>query len=145
MSLLPRVPPDQEGVQQVQKPAHNAQVDKRWRQKEELNKMAKKGKKGRRSKRTKSIPILATAGTASCAMDIYNTTKGVPMDEKLRYAVRSTTGFDIKGEVPWSGDSISGSAKMMWGGILLSTIAPKIPVIRTLPKKIPIIGKYLRW
>ena len=104
----------------------------------------RKGKRGK--KRTKTYPIASTLGMVPITMQAVEAAKTDGLQGALRYGVRATSGFDIKGEVPWSMDAITKSeGGIMWGGILASTVLPKIPIIKTLPKKIPFIGKYLRW
>ena len=108
--------------------------------------MAKrKGKRGRKA-RTKTIPLASTVGMVPIASKTFEAAQADGAIGAARYVVRATSGIDIKGEVPFSLEAITKSeGGVMWAGILASTVLPKIPIVKTLPKKIPFIGKYLRW
>jgi len=104
-------------------------------------------RKGKRSyRRTKTMPLAASMGAAIDVVHTWDSIKEAPdMKAKARAIVRSHTGVDIEGEVPTDFSKIGTGAKALYGGMIISALAPKIPIVRTIPKRIPLIGKYLRW
>lgn len=67
------------------------------------------------------------------------------------YAITNATGLRY-GQANPNGNGFAFDQKVFidtWkepvAGMLVSKIMPKIPIVRTLPKSIPVVGKYLRW
>lgn len=106
--------------------------------------------KSRRSgrRRVKTIPMAATAGAVVAgiaAWDNYQTYwKDKPFKDYLkRVPISILTGYDSATK-DWSGDRMI-AGKPLLAGIVVSAVAGKVPIVRSMPKKIPLVGKYLRW
>lgn len=110
--------------------------------------MAKRRGK-RRSRRTKTIPLGATVGGALGVYNVYkNTTAASGLDDKLNIVGESLFGINMLGGGTVT-DGSKAHAKSFWipmgVGVVASALLPKVPIVRTIPKKIPIVGKMLRW
>ena len=103
----------------------------------------RKGSK-RRSKRMKTVPIATSIGMIPGLMYAKRGYDAGGVTEGVRWGVDAYTGFDYK-EGRFDLEKAKMGALPLGVGILASTILPKLPFIGSAPKKIPLIGKYLRW
>lgn len=99
---------------------------------------------GRRSKN--KIPIGAGIGTAMYVLNNYQSYVGYT--DKKKYVTDMVplvylTGFNKEGEFRWSYFEKGGLPIV--AGVLGGAIARKLPVIKSIPRQIPVIGKYIRW
>lgn len=109
----------------------------------------RKGKKGRR--RTKTHSIGRSVGWGMWAYRAFAPLTDPANQTKVgvEYAASRATGLRL-GAATAGGPMLD--PQWMWEtykmpllGTLASKVLPKIPVISTLPKSIPVIGKKLRW
>lgn len=111
--------------------------------------MAKKGSKKKKSRKTKTLPIGATVGFAIYGMEAVKAIQdpaSAGVDNAKDAAIVSLLGVRMTdGKPQWDSQVFWNVWREPAIGIAASTILPKIPIIRTLPKKIPLVGKYLRW
>jgi hypothetical protein len=111
------------------------------------------GKKRRTSRRSKSMSLgdgVSLAGVVIQNIDL----KDQDFSKLPYYAIERVTGYKAKAiggtEVPsYDMDNLKYTFSKFWGPIVIGTIVkkagPKIPFVKSLPKRIPVIGKFIRW
>lgn len=105
---------------------------------------------GRRSYRrnSKSVSIGALGGSAIAGGNMLSSFMGYT-DKKKFFTdgapIAILTGFQPYNNWAWDSEDFMKGGGPLLIGIVGGAVLSKVPVIKSVPKKIPIIGKYLRW
>lgn len=113
--------------------------------------MARRRKKGSRHRRAKTYSVGMMFGFGKYAYDAYKAVEGSAPERKMDNLLTALTGMRV-GSVATDGSTLQWDTDVFiktWKepaiGIVVSKVLPKIPIVKTLPKQIPFVGKYLRW